>query len=159
MKRRAFATSREALAQDLASLSELSRQELVDRFRSLYGRDPPRQISRPLLVLAVGYRMQEKIFGGLKPKARRLLARATDDIAAGQPVTAPRRKIKSGTRLLREWRGVTHEAIMVDDGVLFRGQRYRSLSEVARVITGTRWSGPLFFGLRAVAKGASSDTG
>lgn len=160
MRSRTALQPRDGLAKELASLSELGRQELVDHFRSLYGREPPRQISRPLLVLAVGYRMQEKTFGGLKPKVRRILERTAEDIAADRSVTvAPSRVLKPGMRLMREWRGTSHEVSVVEDGVVFRGERYRSLSEVARIITGTRWSGPAFFGLRQRAKKATHDPG
>lgn len=151
MKRRRWMPSREALARELAGLPDLTRADLLGRFRALYGQDPPRQISRPLLVLAVGYRMQERVFGGLKPKVRHALARAAKDIAAGRHV-APSHTPRPGTRLVREWQGVTYEAILLEDGVLFRGERYASLSQIARIITGTRWSGPLFFGLRRQGK-------
>ena len=80
--------------------------------------------------------------------ARRALARAGEDIARGSPPSAPPSTIKPGTRLLREWQGVTHEVIVLDDGVRYRGETWGSLSAVAREITGTRWSGPLFFGLK-----------
>ena len=60
----------------------------------------------------------------------------------------PATSVKPGTRLLREWHGVTYEVTVTEDGVLFKGKKYQSLSEVARIITGTKWSGPLFFGLR-----------
>ncbi len=88
--------------------------------------------------------------GGLKPATRRLLASVADDATAGRtrPV-ARERKIKPGTTLLREWHGVQHRLTVLEDGVQFGGERYRSLSEVARKITGSRWSGPLFFGLKS----------
>ncbi|MGH9207622.1 MAG: DUF2924 domain-containing protein [Acidimicrobiales bacterium] len=135
---------------DLARLSNYNRQELGARWGALYGIEPPRQISRSLLVRAIAYRLQEKALGGLKPATRRLLARAAKDLAAGRPV-APIRpsSLKPGTRLVRVWQGTTHEVTILEDGVLFRGKRHRSLSEVARAITGSRWSGPRFFGLKA----------
>jgi hypothetical protein len=139
------------LASELASLPGLDRKDLAERWRALYGTEPPIRMSRPILIQAIAYRMQEKALGGLQPLTRRALARAAEEIASGQPVAvAPARiRIRPGTRLLREWEGVTYEAIVLEDGVLFRGERYRSLSEVARAITGSRWSGPLFFGLKA----------
>ena len=142
------------LAADLACLPRLGRGERLERWRVLYGTAPPSHISRPILVRAIAYRMQERIFGGLKSATRRLLQRVAEEARAGGTVRAPTRVLKPGTRLLREWQGVTHEVIVLEDGVLFRGKRYRSLSEVARVITGSRWSGPRFFGLRAPAKEA-----
>jgi hypothetical protein len=144
----------ERLARDLAGLPHLDRHALKQRWKELYGIEPPSHIRRPLMVQAIAYRMQEKVLGGLKPHVRRLLSRVADDVAAGRAVVPPSsRKIKTGTRLLREWQGVTHEVIVLEDGILFRGERYGSLSEVARLITGARWSGPLFFGLKGKSRG------
>jgi hypothetical protein len=137
------------LAADLVSLPLLGRGELLDRWCVLYGTAPPSHISRPILIRAIGYRMQERVLGGLKPATRRLLQRVAEEARAGGRVMATPRVLKPGTRLLREWQGVTHEVIVLENGVLFRGKRHRSLSEVARTITGSRWSGPRFFGLRA----------
>lgn len=156
MKTRAVLGGQADLGEQLALLPALDREELLARWRNLYGRDAPAQISRPILIRAIAYRMQEQVQGGLKPATRRLLARVADDAGAGRPITpsAPI-TLKPGTRLLREWQGATHEVIVLEDGALFRGQRYRSLSEVARLITGSRWSGPRFFGLKsAVAERA-----
>ena len=149
MKRAPSPTQTERLARDLASLPGLPRAALQQRWTELYGTTPPLHISRPLLTRAVAYKMQEAVHGGLSLATRRLLVRIADNVAAGRAaVPAPTRKIKAGSRLLREWQGMTYEVIMLEDGVLFRGTRHRSLSEVARTITGTRWSGPLFFGLK-----------
>ena len=106
---------------------------------------------RPLLIQALAYRMQEKTLGGLKPATRRLLASVADDATARRTTmhVARERKIKPGTTLLREWHGGQHRLTILEDGVQFGGERYRSLSEVARKITGSRWSGPLFFGLKS----------
>jgi len=106
------------------------------------------------MVAAIAYKLQEQAFGTLKASTRRLLARIAGDASARRPLTAPSRKPSSGTVLLREWHGVTHRVTVLDDGVLFRGKHYRSLSHVAREITGSRWSGPLFFGLRSARKEA-----
>ena len=150
MTRTLKVTDAKRLAADLASLPRLGREELLDRWRVLYGTAPPSHISRPILVRAIAYRLQERVLGGLKPATRRLLERVAEETRAGGTVTvAPIRVLKPGTRLLREWQGVTHEVIVLEDGVLFRGKRHRSLSEVARAITGSCWSGPRFFGLRA----------
>jgi hypothetical protein len=92
--------------------------------------------------------MQEQVLGDLKPATRRRIARAADDIAAGRAPSKSPSTIKAGTRLLREWQGVVHEVIVLEDGFRYRGRTWRSLSAVAREITGTRWSGPLFFGLK-----------
>jgi hypothetical protein len=88
---------------------------------------------RALLIQALAYRLQEKALGGLRPATRRLLASAADDAAARRTMPEAReRKIKPGTTLLREWHGVQHRLTVLEDGVQFGGERYRSLSEVAR---------------------------
>lgn len=143
-------TDASGLASALASLPTLDREELLERWRTLYGKPAPSHISRPILVRAIAYRMQEQVFGGLKPATRRLLQRVAEEIRAGKPISSVQSPtLKPGIRLLREWNGTTHEVIVLEDGVLFRGKRHRSLSEVARLITGSRWSGPRFFGLKA----------
>jgi hypothetical protein len=145
---------RERLAHELAGLSQLDASALKERWRRLYSTEPPHRLSHRLLAYAVAYRMQEKAIGGLKPATRRLLTRVAEEAALGDAVSArPVSKARPGTRLLREWHGTTHEVILLDDGVLFRGKRHRSLSEVARVITGSRWSGPVFFGLNTKGRG------
>lgn len=110
-------------------------------------------MSRRLLILAVAYRMQEQALGGLDRGTRRRLDRLTADVAAGRPFATPAIKIKPGTRLLREWHGVVHEVIAAEDGVQYRGKTWPSLSAVAREITGARWSGPRFFGLKRPSSG------
>jgi DNA invertase Pin-like site-specific DNA recombinase len=108
---------------------------------------------------AYDYRLQERVLGGLKSSTRRLLERATEDKVDRRPPTeAPAARVTPGTVLIREWHGVSHRVTVLGDGVLLRGARYRSLSEVARKITGTRWSGPRFFGLSAPARRNSHGT-
>jgi hypothetical protein len=115
--------------------------------------EPPKKIDRSLLIQGVGYRMQENALGGLKSSTRRLLMRAAETVAGGCDIRVnPNRTAKPGTVLVREWGGVTHQVTVQEHGMLFRSKRYGSLSEIARVITGSRWSGPLFFGLKAAAK-------
>lgn len=137
-----------ALAEELAALPDLPLDALKRRWRDLYGAPPPSRLGRALLVRAIAYRMQEQAFGSLRPVTRRRLDRAAEEIGAGRTPSAPPATIKPGTRLLREWQGVTHEVIVMEDGVQYRGETWASLSAVAREITGTRWSGPLFFGLK-----------
>ena len=133
----------EGLAEELKNLSRLGREDLIARWVALYGAAPPPRISRSLMIRAVAYKMQERVYGGLSASTRRALA---DKGPTATTVAPP--KARPGTVLLREWHGVTHQVTVVEDGVLYRGTRHRSLSEVARVITGSRWSGPTFFGLK-----------
>jgi hypothetical protein len=95
----------------------------------------------------------EREFGGLAPATRRLLERV-DANRCSRLLVARARKVAPGALLIREWRGAAHQVTVHDDGVVYRGKRYGSLSEIARLITGTRWSGPLFFGLRKRAEEA-----
>jgi len=149
MKRRAPAIGREALASEIASLSKLGIDELRERWKAMFGKEPSGHIGRSFLIRAIAYRLQEKTFGGLKPSTRRLLARVAEETADGRsPKSPPVRKAETGTILVREWRGAAHRVTVLREGVSFKGKRYRSLSEVAREITGSRWSGPRFFGLR-----------
>jgi hypothetical protein len=146
MKRRLFLNARK-LANELAGLPALDRGVLIEKWRTLYGTEPPSGIGKNFLIHAIAHRMQEEVLGGPRPASRRFLEKAAEDNVPRQQDMLPI-SIKSGTRLLREWHGVTYEVIVMEDGVQCNGKRYRSLSEVARAITGTRWSGPLFFGLK-----------
>ena len=139
--------NKKKLASELAGLPALDRRELVEKWQSLYGSEPPAGISNKFLIRAIAHRLQEQVWGGLKPATRRFLEKAAQDNAPRQQIL-PTISIKPGTRLLREWHGVTYEVLIMENGVQCNGKRYRSLSEVARAITGTRWSGPLFFGLK-----------
>ena len=157
MKRRAASIGREALASEIASLSKLGTDELRERWKATFGNPPSHDISRSFLMRAIAYHLQEKAFGGLKLSTRRLLEEFTDDRADGSAVAAaPSRIVQRGAVLVREWRGISHQVSVLERGFRFRGKRYRSLSEVAREITGTRWSGPLFFGLKRRAKEAAN---
>jgi DUF2924 family protein len=143
----------EKLADDLKDLTLRTERELRDSWRSLYRTEPPNKIDRSLLIQGVGYRIQENALGGLKSATRRLLMRAAENVAAGGDIRVnSNRTAKPGTVLVRDWGGVTHQVAVQEHGLLFRGKRYGSLSEIARVITGSRWSGPLFFGLKTAAK-------
>jgi len=149
MKRRA-PTDRETLAAEIASLSKLGIDELRGRWKAMYGKAPSKEIGRSFLTRAIAYRLQERAYGGLKPSTCRLLARVAEESATVSSPKKPQiRKARSGTVLIREWQGNAHRVTMLDAGVSFNGKHYRSLSEVAREITGSRWSGPRFFGLRS----------
>ncbi len=140
-----------ALAREIAALSEANPADLKGRWRALYGTEPPSRISRDLLMRALAYRIQEQALGGLKPSTRRLLAKVAADACARRPIqVAPAPTLAPGTVLIRDWHGSQHQVIVRGDGVEFQGKRYKSLSQVAHRITGTKWSGPLFFGLKAV---------
>jgi hypothetical protein len=150
---------RERLVEHLRDLGTQSDEELKERWRHLYGTEPPRSIHRSLLIPAIAHRMQQHALGGLKASARRHLMRVARGAAEGcQSQNYPSLSPKPGTVLVREWGGVTHQVKVLEGGVFFRGKRYKSLSEVARLITGARWSGPLFFGLKSTVKDGIGQT-
>jgi hypothetical protein len=155
MRRRSIlpADTAKALAADLAALPGLPLERLKQRWQELFGAPPPPRLGRALMIRAIAYRMQEQALGGLAPVTRRQLARIADDLAAGRGPAAPTTTIKPGTRLLREWGGVIHEVIVLESSVRYRGKLWPSLSAVASEITGARWSGPRFFGLRPRGNG------
>ena len=133
----------------VATLETLSKDDLKDRWTKLYGAVPPKRIGRDLLIRGVAYRIQEQAHGGpCRALKRRLRALVKEFHQTGKVTIADRPPVKPGTRLIREWRGETHEVTVLEDGFIWRGARYRSLSRIARSITGTRWSGPAFFGLK-----------
>ena len=127
----------------LAGLERRSRHRLAELWVELFGAAPPPRTSRSLMIRAIAYKMQERALGGLSPATRRLLS--GNDTGS----TQKRRVLRSGTVLVREWQGMAHQVTIGEQGVLYRGEGYRSLSEVARLITGARWSGPRFFGVKA----------
>ena len=142
----------EGLSAQIGNLGNLGSEELDQTWRVLFGSERPHRVCGDLLIKALGSRLQEKAFGGLKPSTRRLLACWGRNGAERGPLAEPARtQLKAGTILVREWHGVTHRVSVLDDGFYFKGKRFGSLSEIARKITGVRWSGPLFFGLKAPA--------
>lgn len=136
------------VAEELSAIPDLTRDELVARWSAAFGCPPTKGLSRKLLEYGVAYQIQAKVFGGLKPTTRRRLERMLAGAETGQDTGRKQQPaMKAGTRLLREWQGATHEVVIEADGVRYKGVRYPSLSAIAREITGTRWSGPRFFGL------------
>jgi hypothetical protein len=153
MKRNPSRSGTRSLADELTELQGLDPAALKQRWRVLYRTEAPVHIGRALLLQAVAYRLQQRVLGGLKSSTRRLLERAAEDNSGRRaPTQAAATKVTPGSVLIRKWHGSSHRVTALADGVMLRGTRYRSLSEVARKVTGTRWSGPRFFGLRAPAK-------
>jgi len=137
--------SREALSR----LPKLDIRELREEWRRLYKADASLHLSRELLIRAVAYRMQEVALGGLRPEPLRQLRQIAMELKqTGGAAKRFRPQVKPGTRLMREWQGRTYEVVVLDDGFSWLGTRCNSLSAIARKITGTAWSGPLFFGLK-----------
>ena len=138
------------LALTLDSLPTMSKDALSALWQQLFQSPPPHQLRRQLVVRILAYRIQEQEFRGLNPSAHqrlRQMARALERDPAAEISDAP--SFKPGTRLIRQWQDRTHIVTVEENGYEYQGSRYQSLSEVARLVTGTRWSGPLFFGLKA----------
>jgi hypothetical protein len=148
------ATSRDLeVARRLEALCDLAPDELRKEWRRLHRSQPPR-LSRDLLVRALAHRIQELRYGGLSKATRRKLAALVETQGSGAEIaTRGAQRIRAGGRLIREWNGRTHTVMVEEDGFSYAGQSYRSLSAIAREITGARWSGPRFFGL--TRRGAS----
>jgi hypothetical protein len=144
------------LERDIASLPTLDTAALRQRWKALFGTDPSPHFGRSVLVRAISYRIQETALGWLKPATQRLLDRIVEARSETVLDRIPKRRVNAGTVLIRQWGGVTHRVIVLEHGVTYRNRRYKSLSEVARAITGSRWSGPLFFGLKQRAKEAAN---
>ena len=139
-------------AAELGRLSALTIFELRGEWRRLYRMPPPMRLSRDLLMRGISYKLQERSLGGPSEAVMRKLERLNGGSSESNArKSASPISLKAGTRLVREWRGVTHTVLVHADGFEWNGKRYRSLTIVAREITGAHWSGPRFFGLRKCA--------
>lgn len=123
-------------------LRELDRAALLEAWRQTFSEPPPKRLSSPFLRRFLAFELQARRHGGLPKSLQRRLKTATASKATC-PVA-----LKAGGQLFREWNGVTHAVDVLDDGFRWQGAHYRSLSAIARAITGARWSGPRFFGLK-----------
>jgi hypothetical protein len=138
-----------ALDSELAALPTLSAHQLRLNWQELRCGEPTAAASRDLMIREIAYKMQERAHGGLAPTIkRRLRTLAVEFERNGADALAPAPLLRPGTRLLREWQGRKHTVIVLEDGFAYEGERYRSLTQIARRITGAHWSGPRFFGLR-----------
>src|ERR1700681_2866535 len=126
----------------------------------LFRKDPPKSFGPDLLRRSIAHRIQEKAYGGLSRPAQRMLDQAMKAFAAkpNGKIVLPRR-IKPGSVLVREWKGKSHRDMVLADGFGYHGRSYGNLSEIAVLITGTRWNGPRFFGLRSKAQESEEPTG
>ncbi|MEI8397198.1 MAG: DUF2924 domain-containing protein [Rhodospirillaceae bacterium] len=135
----------------IAALATAPPDALKAKWRELFNSEPP-PYNRRFLESRLAYRLQELAHGGLGPDTEaRLEALADEKKLADREqmhLNAKKDQLLPGTRLVRDWQGVQHEVTVLADGFEYRGRRFKSLSVIARTITGTRWSGPLFFGMR-----------
>lgn len=137
-----------AVTNALERLAAMSSAELSAEWRRVYRASSP-PLSPDLLKRGIAWRLQEKQFGGLTPAAECELARAIQP-GAGAPTAPVSVRLRPGSRLVRNWNGTTYSVLVTDSGYEMDGQIYRSLSNIAQAITGTKWSGPRFFGLKTV---------
>lgn len=135
----------------IADLAQMSTVELRQAWRRLFQQPPP-PLSRDLIVRALAYRLQEAAQGGLSKASQRHLRSLAQQgrggsTVADEPAVTPALLLRPGTRLVREWHGHSHIVTVTEGGFEHEDQRYRSLSQIAKRITGSHWSGPRFFGL------------
>lgn len=138
------------LDDEIAAFPTMTRSQLESKWRSALKQPFPTHLGKPLLVPLLAYKLQEQAYGGLKPAIRRRL----QELAIGFQRDGDKTKlafaksgIKPGTRLIRQWDGQAHHVMVLEQGFEYEGKRYESLSRIARLIAGTRWSGPRFFGI------------
>src|SRR5688572_716487 len=142
----------QAIEQEVAALGGLPITVLRERWKELFGAPPPKSLRREFLIKACVYQTQVKAFGGLSVATRRRLKAIAEGARTGESVpTSGSLRIKPGTRLVRAWGGKVHTVTAVPKGFEYAGERYRSLSAVARAITGTSWNGRVFFGVNQPA--------
>ena len=135
------------LEEKLTALATMSPAQLVAEWQRVL-KAPAPAMTPDLLRRGIAYRLQEQVHGGLKPSVIRELERIGGNADRTAPVAVAGLHIKPGTRLVRDWGGATHHVLVEEQGFSYRDQRYSSLSEIASTITGTKWSGPRFFGLK-----------
>jgi Protein of unknown function (DUF2924) len=128
----------------LSALETMTRPQLKAEWRGVY-RAPAPHLNTNLLARGIAYALQEKVMGGPSRAAHRALAA----VYSGQGAPSPDVNVRPGTRLVRSWNGVTHAVLVVEGGYCYENETYTSLSAIACRITGTHWSGPRFFGLKA----------
>jgi hypothetical protein len=134
----------------------MARNELLKLWRDLFGLVPSPSLRREMLIPILAYRIQEKAFGGLKESTVRKLRELADERIDGESLVQNGLRPKIGTRYVREHAGKLHEVTVLEAGYEYAGTTHRSLSEIARAITGTKWSGPAFFGLKRRARSVAA---
>ncbi|MFM6829707.1 MAG: DUF2924 domain-containing protein [Novosphingobium sp.] len=139
----------ENLSDTLNGLAAMPPAALRAEWRRLY-RSPAPELSPDLLARGIAWRIQERQHGGLAPAVERELGRLSQQgAAAPQPGASAPASVRPGTRLVRSWNGESYSVLVIEGGYCFRDQTFGSLSSIAKAITGTKWSGPRFFGFKA----------
>jgi hypothetical protein len=148
-----------AVEAELDRLAVMPIAQLRVRYREVFRADPPKAFGPDLLRRSVAHRIQEKVYSGLSRTTQRLLDQLIKAFSAkpNGKVVLPGR-IKPGSVLVREWKGRSHRVMVLADGFAYDGEAYGNLSEIAGFITGTKWNGPRFFGLRSKTEGSDKVT-
>jgi hypothetical protein len=143
-------TTDKSLECEISELSNLPISELRAHWRKLFRRSPPPAFGPDLLQRSIAFKIQENTYGGLNVESRRTLDLLVRKLRENprETLELPRR-IKTGSELARTWKGICHRVIVGEQGYVYADETYKTLSEIARKITGTRWNGPRFFGLRS----------
>jgi hypothetical protein len=128
------------VSEKVRSIPEMSRVELAAEWQAQFGTPPPPKLRMELMLPVLIYRIQENAYGLSAPKGKSRIEVLV--------VAANSRRFKTGTKIIREWRGKVHEVTVTPEGYLYGGETYKSLSAIAYRITGTKWSGPAFFGTK-----------
>jgi hypothetical protein len=139
-----------SLSERIQGLSRLDLSDLRLQWRNRFGRNAPAHLTKPLLMRILSYRLQADVYGDLDDDVLRLLDSVRRRSSGPGKEAPPARRIKPGSVLIREWGGRTHRVMALGEGFAWDGKTYRSLSEIARAITGARWNGPRFVGLSAL---------
>jgi hypothetical protein len=144
-----------AVEDELDRLTTMPVAALRVRYREVFRTEPPKAFGPDLIRRSIAHRIQEKAYGSLSSPSQRLLDQMMKKYAAkpNGKIVLPRR-IKPGSILVREWKGKSHHVMVLADGFAYEGKTFGNLSEIAILITGTRWNGPRFFGLRSKASPA-----
>lgn len=143
-------TARAAAGIGIADLAALDRDRLLDLWREVFSSAPPKRLSLPFLRRFIAFELQARRHGGISAPLRKQLAGAGNGKGTGNGTGKARRVtpgLRPGGRLVREWNGASHVVDVTETGFIWQGCSYRSLSAIARAITGAHWSGPRFFGL------------
>jgi hypothetical protein len=141
-----------ALSDQIAGLPAMSKAQLLSTWAKNFREAPPRSLRKDLMVPILAYRIQEREYGGLANTTRKKLREIAKSIDPGKQAQGRgSSSLHHGTRLVSSWKGEVHEVEVSNGSFTYRGMQFSNLSQIAREITGTRWSGPLFFGTKAKA--------
>jgi hypothetical protein len=145
---------------EIRRLPDLSLGELRARWKALFGNPAPLSLRRKFLARAVAYQLQVEAYGGLSASTKKRLQAIAAGVRQGSlDVAGIAKAIRPGTQMLREWKGQTHTVTAVNDGFEWNGRTYKSLSAIAKEITGTNWNGYVFFGVKRPAPGNKNAAG